>query len=139
MLRFGNVTYPLLAGGFVLSEALGSCLKPVKWEPSSCRLATKVLDESRGVGMPFSRSACSQRKPACGMRWRWAEPMHSPPFLNCSVKGNSWLRYTVILHKTQRKAASVLRGRYVQPCVHIQSRWMSIQVMKTWVLWRAPD
>lgn len=36
-----------------------------------------------------------------------------PPLLNCCVKGKSWLRYTVTLHKTQCKADSVLRGRYV--------------------------
>lgn len=42
-----------------------------------------------------------------------------PLLLNCCVKGKSWLRYTVILHKTQCKAASVLRGRYMHVlCAH---------------------
>lgn len=42
-----------------------------------------------------------------------------PPLLNCCVKGKSWLRYTVILHKNQCKTASTLRGRYVHLlCAH---------------------
>ena len=117
-----------------------------------------LLSETSEVGaeLPLTRHGGARWKQRCGDAFftncMQPEETHMrdamevgrahvhPPLLNCYVKGKSWLRYTVILHKTQCKAASVLRGRYrCTSCVHIQGRWMSIQMMKTWMFWLAPD